>query len=486
MDKSEKYAPLMSVVFLGAFLATLGSTTISIAIPVLTQEFDASLDLVKWTMSGFMLAMGTVAPLTRFLGEKLSYRRLYILTLIGLLVVSVLIVFSWDIYSLIIFRVFQGIFSGILAPASVALIYQMLEPKRQANALSTWTLAAMLAPAIGPTLGGWLISYFSWQSIFVINIPTGAIALVLAFKHLPHKQVSKDKAFDLAGFMTSIAGTLPLLIAFSSISQWGIISVKFMSFILVGILFLVVFFYRESKIKDPMLDVNLFRNKVFTISIIISCVISVSIYAGAILTPVFLQTVQKLSPFDAGMILFPSSLIMALSMPFVGKAYDRVDPYKLIVAGVLVIALGTWQMGRLAMDTEKMYVTFWMTVRNLGISLSTMPAMNLGMQVVPAMLSGHASAINNWMRQAIGAFALGIFGSMLTSRTLANMELLVAEGGDAVIAYSQATVLSINEINMIAAIVMVLGVPLAFMMKSGSLSEEAVKTEEGDEAKAII
>jgi hypothetical protein len=156
------------------------------------------------------------------------------------------------------------------------------------------------------------------------------------------------------------------------------------------------------------------------------------------------------------------------------------------VAGVLVIALGTWQMGRLAMDTEKMYVTFWMTVRNLGISLSTMPAMNLGMQVVPAMLSGHASAINNWMRQAIGAFALGIFGSMLTSRTLANMELLVAEGGDAVIAYSQATVLSINEINMIAAIVMVLGVPLAFMMKSGSLSEEAVKTEEGDEAKAII
>lgn len=159
------------------------------------KSFSANLDTVKWTLTGFMLAMGTMAPLTAYLGERFSYKRVYLTSIVGFILASILCIFSINITTLIISRIIQGAFSGVIVPATMAIIYQAVPKKRQVSATSLWSMASMLAPAIGPTLSGFLIQYFSWQSIFIINIPIGLIILILGLKIYTILQVKCSRVF---------------------------------------------------------------------------------------------------------------------------------------------------------------------------------------------------------------------------------------------------------------------------------------------------
>ncbi|HAE62099.1 MAG TPA: MFS transporter [Eubacteriaceae bacterium] len=468
MNKKQFERNILTVVFIGAFLATLGTSIINIAIPVLMDEFGTNVDQIKWTMSGFMLAMGTIAPITGYLGEKIGYRKLYIFSLIGLGGVSLLIIQSNDIYALVTFRVLQGIVCGIIAPSSIALVYQLIDKERQPFAISIFSLASMLAPAMGPALGGGLIDLFGWRSIFIINIPLSILAVLLSYKFLPNNRIKVNSSkINITSLFCSVIGTISLLIGFSYISQWGIVSEKFIVTIIMGSIFLILFFYKESNSSNPMLNVRVFHNRTFAISIFISCIITVALYAGALLTPIFLQNVQGMSALEAGRVLLPSSLVMALAMPVIGKLYGRIKTFKLVLAGLSLIIVGSIKLSGLAVDTAESYVMMWMVVRSIGIALSTMPVMNIGMMALPIELTGHASAINNWARQIMGSLSLGVFGSIMTSKTLEYTQQI--EGSyleNQFDLISQATVLSINDIYLLSALIVIIGIPFVFLLKN--------------------
>jgi len=466
MNKKQFERNILTVVFIGAFLATLGTSIINIAIPVLMDEFGSNVDQIKWTMSGFMLAMGTIAPITGYLGEKIGYRKLYVFSLIGLGVISLLIIQSNDIYTLVTFRTLQGIVCGIIAPSSIALVYQHVDKDRQPFAIS-FSLASMLAPAMGPVLGGGLIDIFGWRSIFIINIPLSILAVLLSYKFLPSNRIRVNSSrINITSLFCSVIGTISLLIGFSYISQWGVTSGKFITTIIMGSIFLILFFYKESNSSNPMLNVRVFNNRTFAISIFISCIITVALYAGALLTPIFLQNVQGMSALEAGQVLLPSSLVMALSMPVIGKLYSRVKTFKLVLVGLSLIIVGSIKLSDLAVDTTGLYVMMWMIVRSIGIALSTMPVMNIGMMALPIELTGHASAINNWARQIMGSLSLGVFGSIMTSKTLEYTQQI--EGSyleNQFDLISQATVLSINDIYLLSALIVIIGIPFVFLLR---------------------
>lgn len=462
------FAPLMSVIFIGAFLATLSSSTINIVLPVLIKDFNTSLDVVRWTMIGFILAMGTVAPLTGFLGAKFSYKRLYIFALIGFTLASLLCVISWNIYSLIAFRILQGCFSGLITPSAMTIIFQIVHTKKQATALSIWSLASMLSPALGPTLGGWLIQSFNWEAIFIINIPVGILAITMAIFFIPYYKTESVVSFDFPGLITSIVASLSLLIAFSESSAWGWASWKVIGLITVGLISLGLFIFRELTAESPMLNLRVFKYKTFTLSVVVGAIISVALYSGTLLTPLFLQTLQGLSPMESGLVLLPGSLLMALTMPIVGILYGKIKPYFLVIVGMLIIALGTWRMGSLTLDTSKNYVILWMSVRNVGISLAMMPATNIGMAVVSKQLTGHASAVNNWIRQAFAALSIGLFTSILGTRTTYHIQELGFSGIVGDILKAKSSVLAINDIYILAAIIILIGVPVSFLLKRPS------------------
>lgn len=452
----------MFALFVGSFMSVLSSSTITIAIPELQRYFGAELSVLQWTLTGFMLAMGTSAPLTGYLGGRFSFKWVYVASLVGFTLASVLCGFAWDTRSLVVFRFLQGAFSGAIMPVTMTLIYQLLPRERQALAASLWSLAASLAPAFGPTFAGWLITLGNWRWLFFINVPLGLVAVGLAVRTIPFYRLQAPKAFDLPGLLTVITGTLSLLIALSQGRDWGWTHAKTVSLFMLGTLSLIVFVVRELKTSAPLLDLRVLANGRYLVTLIISSIITISLYSGAFLVPVFLQKIQGVTPLETGLILLPASLAMALLMPLVGRMYGPLGPSTLMTAGVLLIAGGTFALSRLTPDVPRFYMVMWMVVRNVGISLSMMPASNAGMEQIPRELSGHASSISNWLRNVFGAFSIAIFTSLLSTFTAREAQELVRQGmteRGRIELFS--FVEGINDVYLVATVIALVAVPLS-------------------------
>lgn len=324
----------------------------------------------------------------------------------------------------------------------------------------------MLAPAFGPTFAGWLISLGNWRWLFFINVPLGLVAVGLAVRTVPFYRLEAPRAFDLPGLLAVITGTLSLLVGLSQGRAWGWTDVKTASLFMIGTLSLIVFVVRELKTSSPLLNLRVLANGRYTVTLIISSIITVSLYAGAFLIPVFLQRIQGVTPLETGLILLPASLAMALVMPLVGRLYGTLGPSTLMTSGVLLIAGGTYALSRLTPEVPHSYVLVWMLVRNVGISLSMMPASNAGMEQIPRELSGHASSISNWLRNVFGAFSIAIFTSLLSTFTTREAGALVQQGvTDRRHIELFSFVEGINDVYLVATVIALVAVPLSLMIR---------------------
>ena len=464
--RATRFWPFMFALFAGSFMSVLSSSTITIAIPELQRHFGADLSLLQWTLTGFMLAMGTSAPITGYLGGRFSFKWVYVASLVGFLLTSVLCGVAWDARSLVVFRFLQGAFCGAIMPVTMTLIYQLVPRERQALAASLWSLSASLAPAFGPTFAGWLITLGNWRWLFFINVPLGLVAVGLAVRTIPFYRIEVPKAFDLPGLLTVITGTLSLLIALSQGRSWGWTDVKTVSLFLLGTLSLIAFVVRELRTSAPLLELRVLTNGRYVVTLIISSIITISLYSGAFLVPLFLQKIQGVTPLETGLILLPASLAMALLMPLVGRLYGPLGPSTLMAAGVLLIAGGTYALSRLTPEIPRSYMVVWMLVRNVGISLSMMPASNAGMEQIPRELSGHASSISNWLRNVFGAFSIAIFTSLLSTFSTREAEVLVRQGMTErhhIEVFS--FVAGINDVYLVATAIALVAVPLSLGLR---------------------
>jgi EmrB/QacA subfamily drug resistance transporter len=460
-----RFWPVMIAIFVGSFLCVLASATINLALEILTEHFQTTLSSVQWTLTGFMLAMGTTAPVVGYLGEKFSYKRLYLFSLIGFTLTSALCAAAWDEYSLIFFRVLQGAFSGLIIPATMSIIYQIIPRERQAMAVSLWGLAAMLAPAFGPTLSGWILQNFDWPWIFLMNIPLGLVAILLVYLYIPYYRLSIPKSFDTLGFITVVLSSTSLLLALGQGHNWGWGSWKVMLLLAFGVIMLVLFIWRELTAETPLLNLKVFKNSRFTINAIIANILTISLYSGTLLTPIFLQRIQHVSAMDTGLILLPASLAMALAMPFVGKLYSIVGPRWLMSVGIVLLTVGTLTLSWLSIDVSHSYIIWWMIVRNLGIALVMMPSSNAGMEEIPAKLSGHASSISNWTRNVFGSFAIAIFTTLLASRSINHATNLAASGDtDKLHIGMMSFTMSVNDVYLLATFIALAALPLSLMV----------------------
>ncbi len=463
---SEAFWPIMIALFFGSFFSTLASSTINIALPVLQRDFNTDLNTIQWVMTGFMLAMGTIAPVTGYFGERFSYKRLYVFSLAGFTLASVFCALSNTVATLIAFRTLQGVFCGVIVPSAMAVIYQVIPREKQAVAIGIWSASAMLAPAIGPTLSGWILEHVSWHWIFWMNLPIGIIAIIMVQLFMPYYRMKVPKSFDGIGFITVIASSASILIALSQGRAWGWTSAGTLSLLIGGFAVLGLFLWRELTAKSPLLNLRVFRSGRYTMALVITCILNISLYSGMMMTPVFLQNIQGVSPMDAGLILLPSSLAMAISMPFVGKLYSKVGPRVLTIIGLSMVALGSLPLSWLSVNTPHSYLLWCMVVRSLGIGLTMMPASNYGMEQIPKELSGHASSINNWTRSAFGSFAIAIFTAIMSSRSATHAQELAAGGlRDKVQIQMSAVTMGVDDVYLIATCIAAAAIPVAFFIR---------------------
>ncbi len=470
VKKGVRFWPMMVTVFLGSFVVMLSSSTINIALPYLMTSLNANLDTAKWAITGFMLTMGTSAPLAAFLGEKLSYKRLYLLSIAGFATVSLLVAFSSDIYMLIIIRFLQGLFGGVTVPATMAIIYQVIPKEKQVAAISVWSIAPTLAPALGPTISGFLIQYFSWKAIFFINIPLGIIAIVMGLKFMPYYKLSNVNPFDKLGITLSVVSSASLLFAFSEGSVYGWGSAGIVALLIIGALLMTVFVLWELHTENPVLNLRAFKYTKFFFGVIISCIINIALYSGSFLTPIFLQNIQGMAPLDSALVLLPASICMAVLMPIVGMVYRKIGPLPLLILGILFMSFGTWRMALLTIDTAHSYIRLWMAFRYIGLALATLPASYAGMSILPKALSGYGSSIINWMKQMFACLSIGIFSSILSSRTAYHASALSSTATTTAavgLAKASGCVMGIDDIYFISCIIILVALPFSVFLKAG-------------------
>lgn len=474
---SEKaFWSIISAVFFGNFLAVMNTSTVNIAVPAVMGEFSTQLPTAQWTVTGFMLAAGAAAPSAGWFGARFGYKRVYIAALLGFFIFSVICILSSSIEMLIISRMIQGVFSGIMMPATMTLIYQTIDKSRQAYGISLWSLSSALAPAVGPVLAGILIDIFDWRALFYFNLPVTAVAIFAAIKFLPDTDKGAKTPFDFWGLAFSFGGSILLLTAFAEAGTWGWTDMNTLSMIGAGTILLFLFVKRELKIEFPLLNFAVFKHRRFAYGIILNAVLSIALYAGAFLVPIFLQTSLNLGALQTGLIMMPGAFVMAFFTPITGRLYNKVGPLPLIMAGLIVMGLGTFMMGDLTLKTTAFYVIVWSSVRYLGIALCNMPIINVGMSAVPLDVAGYASALNNWTRQCIASLSIALFSGLLAYRS----NIHTASGIDPGAASAAAG----GDVFLISLIPLIIAVPLTLLLrdrrkfdKSGVLAGQKVKNQ---------
>ncbi|MFF2091542.1 MDR family MFS transporter [Paenibacillus sp. NPDC058174] len=462
---SIHFWPIMIAIFFGTFVSVLATTTINIAVPLLMDHFNTGLGTMQWMVTGFMLATGVTAPLTGYLGGRFSYKRLYFFALVGFTFFSFLCAVAWSAPSLIVFRMLQGACSGLIMSSTMTIIFQVIPKERRPFAVSLWSLSAMVAPAIGPTFSGWLLQNASWHWLFLINVPVGMIAVILTKTLIPYYRMNVPKSLDVAGLLTVVLGSLALLTAFSQGHTWGWGSAKTLGLLLGGAMLLALFVWRELTAEVPLLNLRVFRNRRFTIMLSIYSLITVAMYSGTYLAPLFLQTVRGATPLETGLILLPSSVLLALLSPIAGKLYPKLGPVKMITFGIVFIFAGLFLMGWLRVDVSYSFILWAMVLRNIGIGFSSVPSSTASMEEITPEWSGHATSINNWIRNVLSSFAIAMFTSMLSSRAAFHSHELTGAGGAGSAASADSVrllsfTMGVNDVFVAGALVVLLALPL--------------------------
>ncbi|MCZ8522893.1 MULTISPECIES: DHA2 family efflux MFS transporter permease subunit [Paenibacillus] len=412
---SGMWLALIAIV-MGTFVSVLNSSLMNVAMNKFVAVFGSSVNTVQWVITGYMLASAMVIPMSGFLGARFGNKNIFVYSVAGFTLGSVLCGLAWSDSSLIFFRIIQGFAGGFIMPVGMAIIYTTFPREKTGTALGLWGVAAMVAPALGPTLGGYLIQHYSWRLLFFINIPIGVLAIILGRILLKDAQPVKGLKFDLAGALLSMTFFGTLLLALSKGQSEGWTSLYIISLLFVSVFSLLLLIWVELGVEKPVLDLRLFRNMKFTISVIASSLVMMGMMGGTFLTPVYLQSIQSLSPMQTGLVLLPQSIAMALMMPISGRLFDRFGILPLGIAGLTILGATTLELHHLTVDTPNHWLNVLLTIRAVGIGLCMMPLTSAGMNAIPTHQIGNASPLSNVCRQVAGSMGIALLTAIMSNR----------------------------------------------------------------------
>lgn len=418
---------ILIVLIIGTFMAILNTSIVNVALPRIMSVFNVSADSSQWILTSYMMTLGIIMPITGYLGDTFGYKRMYIIALAIFTLGSALCGLAWNNSSMVAFRIFQAVGGGIMQPVGMAFLYRTTPRNSIGFVLGIYGIAMMAAPAIGPTLGGYLVEYVNWRLIFYINVPIGIINLFLATLLLKETPLIKGEHFDYWGLLTSIIGLSSLLMALSQGNKYGWTSPYIMSLLTIGFIFLSIFVYIELRHPEPLLELRLFKNSLFTISLIIGATLNIGMFAAMFLMPLLLQSVIGLSAMKTGLILLPAAVVTALLMPVSGRIFDKFGARAIGVAGLAIITYTTYMLHLFNDQTPYSTMIFWLVFRAVGMGLCMMPITVIGMTTVPVHLVGRGSALGNVVRQVASSFGIAMFTAIMQHRQAFHYAAL-AEG----------------------------------------------------------
>ncbi|MCV7446408.1 DHA2 family efflux MFS transporter permease subunit [Staphylococcus epidermidis] len=407
---------ILAAMLFGMFIAILNQTLLNVALPKINTEFNISASTGQWLMTGFMLVNGILIPISAFLFNKYSYRKLFIIGLALFTLGSLVCAISFNFPIMMSGRVLQAIGAGILMPLGSNVIVTIFPPEKRGVAMGTMGIAMILAPAIGPTLSGYIVQNYHWNVMFYGMFFIGIIAIVIGLFWFKLYQSTTNPKADIPGIIYSTIGFGSLLYGFSEAGNKGWGSTEIVTMFIVGTVFIIFFIIRELRMKAPMLNLEVLKYPTYTLTTIINMIVMMSLYGGMILLPLYLQNLRGFSALDSGLLLLPGALVMGALGPVAGKLLDTIGIKPLAIFGIGIMTYATWELSKLNMDTTYIHIMWIYIVRSFGMAFIMMPIMTAGMNALPPRLISHGNAFVNTMRQLAGSIGTAILVTVMTTQ----------------------------------------------------------------------
>lgn len=406
----------MTAVAMGIFLATIDGSIVNVALPTLTQAFQTEFALVQWVVLAYLLTLTTlllsVGRLADMIGKKNIYNLGFIIFTIG----SVLCGLSWSITTLIGFRVLQAIGAAMVIALGMAIVTEAFPPRERGLAIGVSGSMVSVGIVVGPTLGGFLIEALSWRWIFYVNLPIGILGTWLAFRHVPSTRPVGEQTFDFKGAIALFLSLFCLLLALTLGQQMGFNQPTVWFLLLTSLICLGIFIYVELHTSDPMLDLRLFRNVYFSISLITAVITFISIAGTTFLMPFYLEYVLGYSPARVGLLLAVVPMVLAVLSPLSGALSDRFGSRPITLAGLVLLLIGYTAMSTLSTTTTAEGFIIRFLGVGLGMGVFQSPNNSAIMGTAPKERLGVISSVLSVMRTLGQTSGIAILGSVWAAR----------------------------------------------------------------------
>ena len=414
-NKIEPYVwRIAGVVILGMIMSILDTTIVNVALDTLARDLHTTLSDIQWVATGYLLSLAAVIPLTGWAARKYGAKQVYIASIVLFTLGSALCGIADSSGSLIAFRVLQGIGGGMIMPIGQMIMAEVAGPKRMGKVMSVTVMPAMLAPILGPVLGGLILQDLHWSWIFFVNIPVGIVAVTLAVKLLPHSKLGEAGKLDLAGLALMVLGIPALVFGISEVGTTGsVTSPEVIWPVIAGLALIAAFVWHALRTERPLLDVRLYANRIFGAASMTTFALGAALFGAMILMPLYYQQVRDESVITTGLLLAPQGLGMLMVAPFAPRLTERFGGGKVATFGVLVLCLSSLPFVFIGVDTSILFLSIMLLLRGAGIGFAFMPTMTVAYASLRKDQLSDATPQMNVIQRVGGAIGTAVLAVVL-------------------------------------------------------------------------
>ncbi|MGW5460735.1 MFS transporter [Streptomyces sp. NPDC003996] len=404
-------------VAVGVMMVALDGTIVAIANPAIQKDLGATFAQVQWITNGYFLALAVSLITAGKLGDRFGHRQTFLIGVTGFAAASGAIGLSHSIAAVVTFRVFQGLFGALLMPAALGLLRATFPAEKLNMAIGIWGMVIGASTAGGPILGGVLVEHVNWQSVFFINVPVGALALILGVLILrDHRAENAPRSFDILGIALLSGAMFCLVWALIKAPTWGWGDGKTWIFIAASVVLFALFSVWETRVKEPLIPLGLFRSVPLSAGVVLMVLMAIAFMGGLFFVTFYLQNVHGMSPIDAGLHLLPLTGMMIVGSPLAGAAITKLGPRIPLAGGMAATAIAMYGMSTLEADTGSGVMSVWFALLGLGLAPVMVGATEVIVGNAPMELSGVAGGLQQAAMQIGGSLGTAVLGAVMASK----------------------------------------------------------------------
>lgn len=469
---------VMGVALLGTYLIAINTTVLGVALPTMAADLEAP-QSADWIITAYILALAVSMPASGWMADRLGRRRSYALALAVFAVGAAVSAAATDLPVMLVGRVLQGAGGGPVLPVGVAMIYELFPPARRGAVLGIWGIAVAAAPAVGPPLGGWLVTDVSWRWLFIALAVFAAVATVAALGVLKDLVATTAGRFDLRGWLSVATAMFALVLLSREGPSWGLLSAPSLALLVLAVVAGGLFVRWSLRTERPLLDVRVFRDRTFTVTLLLLAVFSVAQYTRLNFLPVELQVVRGLSPVEVGLLLAPAAVSVAVTMPLGGAMADRAGPRLPVALGLASVTATMAVLSTLTPDSSLWLIVVVLLGQGVGSGLLFSPINVTAMNAVRGDLAPQASTFTQLDRQIAAAVGTAVMGAVLVAQLGAVTPTVSTPAEAATAQAGYNTVFLLTTAVLGVALLLVAGLP-------SRRSTEALQAARDEEHRAFL